>query len=75
MSKVSHPKHYNSGNIETIDYINDLGIAEEFCIGNAIKYISRYKHKGSPIQDLKKAKWYLTYVIDILSEEINDKKT
>jgi hypothetical protein len=30
-----------------------------FCLGNAIKYIWRAGGKGQPIEDLKKAKWYL----------------
>jgi len=30
-----------------------------FCLGNAIKYIWRAGKKGQPIEDLKKAKWYL----------------
>ena len=75
MSKIDHPKHYNAGNIETIDYIKDLGIAEEFCIGNALKYIARYKYKEKPIEDLEKATWYLMYVISLLKEESYDKKT
>ena len=73
MSNIHHPNHYNSGKIETIDYIKDLGIAEEFCIGNAIKYISRYKHKTRPIEDLEKAKWYIDYVIKLLKEESDGK--
>jgi hypothetical protein len=62
-SKVDHPAHYNVGDIETIDYLESLGIAEEFCIGNAIKYLSRYKHKNG-IEDLEKAQWYITWVLD-----------
>ena len=62
----NHPEHYNSGKIEVIDFIESLGIDEDFCIGNAIKYISRYKHKGDPVGDLKKAKWYIEYLINKL---------
>ena len=69
MEKVNHPKHYNSGAIETIEYIKSMGIAEEFCIGNAIKYISRYNSKGTPKEDLKKAVWYLEYAIGLLEEK------
>jgi len=29
---VNHPSHYNQGKIEVIDYIEDLGIGEDFCI-------------------------------------------
>tara|TARA_R100000008_G_C3570469_1_gene161792 strand:- start:745 stop:960 length:216 start_codon:yes stop_codon:yes gene_type:complete len=67
--QVDHPDHYNVGNIETIDYIESLGMSEGFCAGNAIKYISRYKFKNSPLQDLKKAKWYLEYLIKKLESE------
>ena len=54
---VEHPQHYNSGNFEVIDVIEDWGLG--FNDGNAIKYIGRHKHKGNPIQDIKKAIWYL----------------
>ncbi len=30
-----------------------------FNTGNAIKYIWRYLEKGDPIENLKKAQWYL----------------
>ena len=75
MSKVNHPKHYNLGKIETIEYIKDIGIAEEFCIGNALKYITRYKLKGKPIEDLQKAKWYIEYVLCLLKERKSESKT
>jgi hypothetical protein len=75
VSKINHPQHYNSGNIETIELIKDIGIAEEFCIGNTIKYITRYKHKENPIEDLEKARWYLEYVINLLKERKNEQKT
>ena len=60
---VNHPSHYNQGKIEVIDYIEDLGMGEDFCAGNAIKYISRYKYKQKPLEDLKKAKWYIERLI------------
>jgi hypothetical protein len=61
--QVNHPAHYNNGNIEVIDYIEDIGMGEDFCAGNAIKYISRYKYKSKPLEDLKKAKWYIERLI------------
>lgn len=61
---VNHPSHYNKGNIEVIDYIEDLGMGEDFCAGNAIKYISRYKYKEKPLEDLKKARWYIDRLIE-----------
>lgn len=62
--KVNHPSHYNKGTIEVIDYIEDIGMGEDFCAGNAIKYISRYKFKDNPVQDLKKAAWYINRLIE-----------
>ena len=64
---VNHPSHYNNGDIEVIDYIEDkLGKEgyEAFCIGNVIKYISRYKHKNG-VEDLKKARTYLEWAIEV----------
>jgi hypothetical protein len=60
---VNHPSHYNQGKIEVLDYIEDLGMGEDFCAGNAIKYISRYKYKENPLEDLKKARWYIDRII------------
>jgi len=61
-SNVDHPDHYNTGSIETIEYLDSLGVAEDFCIGNALKYLSRYKHKNGK-EDLEKAKWYIEWVL------------
>lgn len=60
---VDHPKHYNAGAIEAIALIEDQGLGEAFCAGNVIKYIMRYKLKGTPIEDLKKVKWYTERLI------------
>ena len=56
---VNHPSHYNHGGMETIDYIESLGIGFEFCVGNAIKYLSRAGYKDNIVQDLNKALWYI----------------
>jgi len=63
---VSHPKHYNVGKIECIDYITDQ--AFNFNLGNVIKYVTRSKHKQNYMEDLKKALWYL-------EREINDEES
>jgi hypothetical protein len=54
---VNHPLHYKVGGIETIDFIEAKGL--NYHLGNAVKYISRADHKGTAIQDLKKAVWYI----------------
>lgn len=52
--------HYNKKAIQPIDYIlaNELN----FCEGNVVKYITRYKDKNG-IEDLKKAKQYIDFLI------------
>jgi len=54
---VNHPAHYNVGKIEVIDAIEDWKMG--FNDGNAVKYIARHRQKGRPIEDLKKALWYI----------------
>ena len=62
---VNKPYHYTSSNIEVIDYIEDKKLG--FCLGNAIKYISRAGKKNDSdktvkekeIEDLRKAIWYI----------------
>lgn len=54
---VNHPTHYRShpSGIECIDVVEWMG----FNLGNVIKYLWRADAKGAPIEDLKKAAWYL----------------
>jgi hypothetical protein len=59
---VSSPKHYTTGKYEVIDVIEDWDL--NFRLANTIKYIARHKHKGKPLEDLKKALWYLEREID-----------
>ena len=56
---VNHPSHYTDGKIEVIEFIEDKGLG--FCLGNAIKYISRAgkKDPNKEIEDLEKAIWYI----------------
>ena len=63
-----NPDYYCEGSIETIDFIEakELG----FCLGNAVKYISRAgkKNPETEIEDLQKAKWYIERRIKELEE-------
>jgi hypothetical protein len=61
---VNHPSHYNDGKIEVIDFIEDKNLG--FCLGNAVKYISRAgkKDKSKEAEDIKKAIWYLNRYIE-----------
>ena len=69
---VSHPDHYKSGKYEVIDIIDeftkDLKGTEAVCTANAIKYILRW-HKKNGIQDVKKAIWYLTHLVEHLESQ------
>tara|TARA_R110000765_G_scaffold16624_1_gene46493 strand:- start:542 stop:901 length:360 start_codon:yes stop_codon:yes gene_type:complete len=53
------PWHYNRG-IQTTDYICSWGM--DFCEGNIVKYITRWKYKDG-LEDLKKARWYIDKLI------------
>ena len=71
---VNHPSHYNTGNIEVIEYIRDKLTPEQYvgyCMGNVLKYCSRWQHKDG-LQDLEKAHVYLGWAIDKLKSEISN---
>ena len=59
---VNHPAHYKVGGIETIDFIEAKSLG--YHLGNAVKYIPRADHKGTRLQDLQKAKWYIDRAIE-----------
>lgn len=60
---VNHPQHYTSvvPGVECIEVTEHF----DFLRGNAIKYLWRAGAKGdSPVEDLRKAKWYIDREID-----------
>ena len=70
ISPVNHPKHYD-GKYECIEVMRDVfgeDAVKSFCILNAFKYIWRHNKKNGT-EDLKKAKWYLEF---ILTEDKDD---
>lgn len=54
---VNHPAHYTAhpSGVECIEITEHM----PFNVGNAIKYLWRAGEKGSQIQDLRKAAWYV----------------
>lgn len=63
---VAKPAHYNNGNIQCIDYLKDNMPKDAFIgylEGNVKKYLHRWRYKVKPTEDLKKAQWYLDYLI------------
>ena len=67
---VNSPSHYKYGKKETIEVIRDCMTSDEYhgyLKGNVLKYVSRYKFKGEPLEDLQKANWYLNRLIKEVS--------
>lgn len=74
-ASVNHPSHYTSGGIECIDAMKAMLTGYEqqqittsyywhFLAGQVLKYLWRWPLKERPLQDLKKARWYLDRLID-----------
>lgn len=60
--QVNHPSHYNSNasGVETIEVARKM----DFDLGNAWKYLSRFRFKYKPAEDLHKAAWYLNDYVE-----------
>lgn len=54
------PMHYNVG-IEPVKYITSHGL--DFLSGNVVKYVTRHKLKGNPVEDLHKARVYIDMLL------------
>lgn len=54
---INNPKHYTShpSGVECIQITEHMS----FNLGNAIKYLWRADEKGAPLDDLRKAAWYI----------------
>ena len=68
---VQHPSHYTQGGIECIDAIRASMTAVgfcDYCKGNIIKYIWRWRDKGG-VEDLRKASVYLDWLINTADEK------
>ena len=58
---VKHPEHYEKAAVRVEKAYEPIELCEQyaFCMGNALKYLLRAKHKGNYVEDLAKAQWYL----------------
>lgn len=68
---VQHPAHYTQGGIECIEAIKASMTADgfcDYCKGNIIKYIWRWRDKGG-VEDLRKASVYLDWLINAADEK------
>lgn len=73
---VNHPPHYGGEEnpYETIKVLRNWMTSEQytgFLLGNAIKYLSRAGKKGKLVEDLEKARWYVTEYVNTLKEKNN----
>ena len=67
---VTHPKHYQVGKYEALDIIKeatkDMNGVYAIDTSQALKYILRWNKKGKPKQDIEKAIFYLTDLVNEL---------
>ncbi len=73
--RVNSPSHYTSGKTEVIDTIEDAvkdapyvrwGLLQ----GQVLKYVLRLWLKDDPLEDAKKARWYLERLIDKMEKDL-----
>lgn len=69
MSKdmVKRPDHYCFSKFEPKDVIREWGL--NFNLGSAVKYIARAGRKDDIVQDLKKAREFISFEIEALEAE------
>lgn len=74
---VDRPPHYRNGKLECIDAMegmvdgSDIPAHQSYLWQNAFKYLWRWPYKNHPVEDLKKAVWYINRLIEKLEEAQN----
>lgn len=66
LEKINHPSHYQGEGLEVIDVIEAFNL--NFNLGNTIKYVLRAGRKDSKVEDLEKARWYISREITRMEE-------
>ena len=69
--RVNSPSHYTYGNTEAIDVIEEAiseapSVKAGMLQAQVLKYLLRLWHKDNPVEDAKKAEWYLKRLINSL---------
>ena len=67
--RVHSPSHYTAGKQEVIDVIEDTiksapDVTQGMLQAQVLKYLMRLWLKDNPLEDARKAQWYLTRLID-----------
>ena len=71
---INKPSHYRQTDWEAIEIIKKSMTEDEYqgyLRGNIMKYTMRYRYKKQPIEDLRKARWYLE---ELIKEVNNDER-
>ena len=71
IDRVNSPSHYTHGSQEAIVTIEEAidgapSVQTGMLQGQVLKYLLRVWYKDNPLEDLKKAQWYLTRLIEKL---------
>ena len=69
---INAPTHYHQNGIDVIGFAElqfESAELKGFHRINAIKYISRFDRKGSPLADLQKARFYIDKLIEMEMKE------
>ena len=69
--RVNHPSHYTQGSQEAIVTIEEAiadapSVKAGMLQAQVLKYLLRLWYKDNPVEDAKKAQWYLNRLIDSL---------
>ena len=70
---IDHPDvpHYDRAAIQPIDFMESNFTPDEYqgyLKGQVVKYIARYRYKGTPVPDLVKARTYLNWLIEFMDK-------
>ena len=75
VDRVNNPPHYTTGCIECIDAMEAMMQGSTVAPivgnwwGNVFKYVWRWDKKGTPLEQLHKARYYLDKMIEYVEKE------
>ena len=72
VDRVNSPSHYTQGSQEAIVTIEEAidgapSVTAGMLQAQVLKYLLRVWYKDDPLEDLKKAQWYLNRLVDSLN--------
>lgn len=72
--EVNKAEHYNMGGdtYEVVKVLEAWGLTNNAYLWNVVKYVARANHKGTPLKDLKKSRYYLDREIKRMEGELDE---